>query len=97
MQTICLTGDHPPDEMKSVLDEALKQQTDFAFARFKKFESECRAFEAKYKMSSEQFSEKFDMGDLGDDAHWFDWYAVNRGRLLWEKKYIILKELKWKA
>lgn len=97
METICLTGSHSSDEMRSVLEEAMKHQQEFALARLRRFEAECREFEQKYAMGSEQFAKAFDAGELGDDAHWFDWYAVNRGRLSWSKKYSVLKDLKWKA
>lgn len=96
METICITSKHSSDEMRSVLDEALKNQREFALARLRKFEAECREFEQKYQMDSDRFARDFDSGKLGDDAHWFDWYAVNRGRLSWLKKYIVLKEIQWK-
>jgi len=95
MDTICLTGNHSPDEIRSVLDEAFKNQREFALARLRKFEADCRGFEQRYHMDSDQFARDFDAGKLGDDAHWFDWYAVNRGRLSWLKKYRVLKEIKW--
>jgi len=95
MEAITITGSHSSDEISSVLGEAIKSQTDFAHARFRRFQAECRIFEEKYGLSSERFAEKFDAGELGDDEHWFDWYAVNKGRQLWGKKYQILKELNW--
>lgn len=95
METVCLKGSYASSEMRSVLDEALKNQREFALARFRKFEAECREFEKRYHMRSDQFAKDFDDGKLGDDAHWFDWYAVNRGRLSWSKKYEILKDIQW--
>ena len=96
MEIICMTGQHSSDEMRSVLDEALKNQRRFALARLRKFEAECREFEQKYQMDSDRFSRDFDSGKLGDGPQWFDWYAANRGRLSWLKKYSVLKELQWK-
>jgi hypothetical protein len=33
-------------------------------------------FERTRQMSSEQFAKKFDAGELGDDAEWFEWEFV---------------------
>jgi len=34
------------------------------------------AFERRYGMVSEDFAAKFDTGELGDDADWFEWQYV---------------------
>jgi hypothetical protein len=33
-------------------------------------------FEEQYGMSSEEFMEKFESGDLGDGQDYFEWYAL---------------------
>ena len=43
------------------------------------FEERCRAFELEYHMSSDEFMRRFEAGELGDDAVYFDWYAAKRG------------------
>lgn len=35
-----------------------------------------KEFEEQYGMSSEEFMEKFESGDLGDDQDYFEWYAL---------------------
>ena len=30
-------------------------------------------------MSSDEFMQRFEAGELGDDAVYFDWYAAKRG------------------
>lgn len=67
--------------------EALKTQRDFAYARFMKFEQECKIFEHTYGMDSDQFLRKFESGELGDEEQWFDWYAAIRGKKIWEQKF----------
>jgi hypothetical protein len=95
MQTLSLQSTHSPGETKVIVEEALKTQRDFAYTRFLKFEHECQVFEHQYGMDSEQFLCKFESGELGDEEHWFDWYAVVRGKKLWEKKYHVLQGLAW--
>lgn len=34
------------------------------------------AFEHRYEMASEDFAAKFNAGELGDDADWFEWQYV---------------------
>jgi len=65
--------------MGRVLDSALRHEADLADARRTHFERACRAFEQRYKMSSEEFMRQFESGALGDDADYFDWYAAKRG------------------
>lgn len=37
------------------------------------YEQKLKNFEKKYKMKSEDFFEKFNKGELGDNEEWFDW------------------------
>ncbi len=39
----------------------------------REYQKRLSAFETEHKMSSEQFAKKFSAGELGDDAHWFEW------------------------
>lgn len=41
-------------------------------------------------MSSEEFLEQFEAGQLGDDKEFFDWYAAARGLKLWQERHEIL-------
>jgi hypothetical protein len=38
--------------------------------------AELKVFEEKYGMPSEEFLVKWDRGELGDDDHWFRWFAL---------------------
>ena len=82
------------DEVRKVLDSALRHEADLANARRTYFERACRAFEQQYQMSSEEFMRQFESGALGDDAVYFDWYAAKRGLDLWERRFRILSEVK---
>ncbi len=77
-------GRHSADETKPIIEEA-----------FIRFDKECGQFEIRYRMDSEQFLTKFESGELGDDAEWFDWYAAVRGKKIWETKYKILEDVSW--
>ena len=78
------------DEVRRVLDNALRHEVDLADARRSYFERACRVFEQQHQMSSEEFMRLFESGALGDDAEYFDWYAAKRGLDLWERRFHIL-------
>lgn len=54
------------------------------------YQGVCHAFEGKHNISSDEFLTRFEAGELGDDATYFDWYAAKRGFDLWERHYSIL-------
>ena len=78
------------DEVREVLDTALRREADLASARSAYFAHMCRAFEQQHHISSDAFMEQFESGALGDDAEYFDWYAAKRGLDLWERRSRIL-------
>jgi len=42
-------------------------------------------FEKKYQLSTETFLERFEAGQMGDDADYFDWYAFAKLLALWRE------------
>jgi hypothetical protein len=82
------------DEVRKVLDGALRHEADLAGAQHAHFERICQAFEQHYRMSSDEFMEVFESGALGDDAEYFDWYAAKRGLDLWERRFHILSRVR---
>lgn len=81
---------HPSDLVRQVLDGALRNEAELADGRRAYFERSCRSFEQQFKMSSDEFMRRFESGDLGDEAVYFDWYAAKRGLDLWAQRFDIL-------
>ena len=84
-----------PELTREDVTAAIHNQAALARARFEQFDRECHAFERAHGMSSEEFMRRFEAGELGDDADFFDWFASKRGRDIWERKYRILSEVSW--
>jgi hypothetical protein len=82
------------DEVRRVVDSALRREADLAEARRAYFARQCSAFEQKHEMISSEFMERFESGALGDDLEYFDWYAAKRGLDLWERRVRILAGIK---
>jgi hypothetical protein len=78
------------DEVRQAIDSALRHEADLADARRSYFARQCSAFEQKHQMTSDEFMERFESGELGDGVEYFDWYAAKRGLDLWERRVRIL-------
>jgi len=57
------------------------------------YKKDLETFERKYKMSSEIFIQKFESGDLGDDAKWFDFLFAYRAYEHVRKKLKLIEEI----
>jgi hypothetical protein len=68
------------------LDTSLNKLIVFQIAKYRanieQLKLEFKNFEAKYKMSSEDFYNKFESGKLGDDADFFEWAGLYENHLL---------------
>jgi len=84
---------HSSAEVRKVLSDALLQGTKLAETRRVYFERLCQAFEQQHQMTSDDFLQQFESGELGDDAVYFDWYAAKRGLDLWQHRFHILSEV----
>ena len=80
-------------DVESTVAYALGRELEQARLRRDYFARQCQGFEESYGMDSDTFLQKFEQGELGDAADYFDWYAAKRGLDLWEKRYRILWEL----
>ncbi len=72
------------------LDTSLDKLIGFQIAKYRghinQINVELRTFEAKYKMSSESFYRKFEFGEIGDDADYFEWSGLYENFLLYSKR-----------
>jgi hypothetical protein len=77
-------------EVLTTVADTLKTGADLARLRREHYLAILRRFEDAYHFSSEEFQERFESGELGDDAEWFEWLAAKRGFDIWDRKYRIL-------
>jgi hypothetical protein len=62
-----------PEEAIKPLKEAFEREKNLLKKKLKFYEKELKNFEKEHNMSSEEFQEKFNRGELGDDKVWFEW------------------------
>ncbi len=59
-----------------------------AIAFYKKATKE---FEKKYHLTTRNFLKKFEAGQMGDDADYFDWYAYSKLLAKWRKTQSVIR------
>ena len=57
------------------------------------YKKDLETFERRYKMPREVFIQKFESGDLGDDAEWFDFLFAYRAYEHVKKKLKLIGEI----
>lgn len=87
------TSEFSSAEVRLAVTYAMQNEIDQAALRRDYFQQLCLAFERQHGMASDEFMERFEQGDLGDDSEWFDWYAAKRGHDLWGRRFRILSEV----
>lgn len=67
------------EEEVSIVKEALRRELTLSEAKVNLISEEIEGFEKRYEMSSEEFVDKFERGELGDDQEYFEWWGLVRG------------------
>ena len=62
--------------MSAIIGEALEREAGLLRVKIRVLRSRMRILERKYNMSSEEFREKFESGELGDDEEYFLWCSL---------------------
>ena len=69
------------------LDTSLNKMIIFQIARYRgsidQIRQDLNGFESKYRMSSEEFFDKFESGKLGDDGDFFEWAGLYENVVLY--------------
>lgn len=73
-----LLQDIYPDsaELDQILEKLLSVALNEQQQRLQRYGRDIRSFEEKYAMESSDFYERFEAGELGDDADFFEWSGL---------------------
>jgi hypothetical protein len=55
------------------------------------YKKSIKEFERKYHLTTVRFLKRFEDGEIGDDADFFDWYAFARLLAQWQKTQSALR------
>lgn len=73
-----------------IVENTLAKVVSFQLSKYRnsidQINRELEKFETAYKMSSEQFYQKFEAGQLGDDEDFFEWSGLYENVLLYRKR-----------
>lgn len=61
------------EEAKSLIRSSLSMEAKILELGLLKWKTKLKNLESQYEMSSEEFIDKFNKGELGDDKIWFEW------------------------
>ena len=65
---------------QSELDQILGKLLDISLSqhrlRLKRYEQDMREFDRRYEMNSENFYQRFEAGELGDEIEFFEWSGL---------------------
>ena len=79
-----------------MIDSTISKLMTFQIARYRKvitdIDDELKVFEQKYTMSSEECYRRFNSGELGDEADFFEWTGLYENFLLYRKRMAMLKD-----
>lgn len=77
--------------MKQVIIESLKREEDICKIAIQHLKKDCKKFERKYNISTNEFIKKFDQGEIGDNEDFFKWYTIASAIKDWTNKKNELK------
>ncbi|MEA1906477.1 MAG: hypothetical protein U9N12_05925 [Euryarchaeota archaeon] len=81
---------YPVHEVSSIIKSALIRDAHIASYKKKRYMRVCVQFEKKYNMSSDEFTDKLESGQLDDRDDYFDWFAAKKGLDIWDRRLRIL-------
>ena len=93
MDTVSLDikTEYPTDMTLEIVKDSLAHEIEISKFMLDKNKKKIMEFEKKYKMTSDDFYQKFENGKVGDNEEFFEWFAYIEYCRDWQKKYDILK------
>ncbi len=74
------------DEALPLVKESLERELKLLESKVNLIKREIKDFEAKYKLSSNEFIKQFEQGKLGDSQEYFEWWGLLKGLKKLEEK-----------
>jgi len=81
-------------EALSVVRSGIEMKRGALKVNARQYRARLDAFEKRHDMASDQFASRFSTGELGDDAHWFEWEYVLDAHRETTRQLELLKSVK---
>ncbi|MFQ5980577.1 MAG: hypothetical protein ACE5OZ_20760 [Candidatus Heimdallarchaeota archaeon] len=83
-----------PEESSEVVKTTLQREIQRLKEKLSSFAEHLSSYEQKFGFSSDDFQQKFDNGELGDEQHFFEWYADLKTFHRIKKRLSLLEKVK---
>jgi len=83
-----------PDESSDVVKETLQKEVNRLKEKINSLNQHLVTYEKEFQFSSEDFQEKWNSGELGDDQIFFEWFAGLETRDRIKKRLELLEKVK---
>ncbi len=90
LEELARSGDED-EVLLQAIDKLTKYKINGLERDLKEIKSQLSLFEDKYHMGNDEFSEKFDSGEMGDDVDHMEWSSLLDMRNRLKMRYNILK------
>lgn len=81
------------EETKLLIKSSLNIEANILNLSLEKWGAKLKKFEKEYEMSSSEFLNRFNKGELGDDKKWFEWLFAYKAYEHIKKKLQIMKSI----
>lgn len=78
-------------QLTNELKSSLKREYTLCSNAVAFYKKALKKFEQKYHLSTQTFLKRFEAGQIGDDADYFDWYAFAKLLAQWQKTQSALR------
>ena len=74
-----------------MVTKAITRECQLSNVMVRKYQAKLDHFEDKYNLTSDDFFEKFNNGELGDNEDFFEWFAYINYYREWKQSWEILQ------
>lgn len=81
------------EDLVPIVKDSINREIVLSESKINLLGSEIKKFEEKYKLTSREFEDKFDSGNLDDSQDFFEWWGLIRGLKTLKDKLIKAKSV----
>jgi len=81
------------EDVVPIVKDSINREIVLLESKINLLESEIKKFEEKYKLTSREFEDEFDSGNLDDSQDFFEWWGLIRGLKTLKDKLIKAKSV----
>jgi len=81
------------EDLVPIVKDSINREIVLLESKINLLESLIKKFEEKYKLTSREFEDKFDSGNLDDSQDFFEWWGLIRGLKTLKDKLIKAKSV----